>query len=247
MRLPKKLGKEPLVDALFEMRFSSGVPVSSVLPGMIFQVLPGEKTLERLPLANAPEQMRTADQNLRYGPLLRIKWADHYMITIGDRSVGVFCRIPPYPGWTEFRVAILAVIDVLARSQFISAVERCSIKMTNVFSAEIGTSREIIKSELRLAEIDIIDHVFHIKVEIKDEKFIHIIQVASEATATMQGNKTVSGMYIDTDSISDQKNKPMEQFVSDLPQHIDELHEANKQMFFASLRDEALEKLEPLY
>jgi hypothetical protein len=36
-KLPTKLKKEPLVDAVFELRFYSSAPASSIFPGFFFQ------------------------------------------------------------------------------------------------------------------------------------------------------------------------------------------------------------------
>lgn len=52
--LPSKLGKEPLMDAVFEMRFESQVPVASIWPGMLYGMLPGDKSMENLPLISLP-------------------------------------------------------------------------------------------------------------------------------------------------------------------------------------------------
>ena len=56
--LPKKLNKEPLVDAVFEIRFSSSMAASSVLPGFFFAKLePKEWRVESLPVAEIPGQL----------------------------------------------------------------------------------------------------------------------------------------------------------------------------------------------
>ncbi len=41
MKLPLKVRKEPLVEAVFEMRFDASLPASNILPGVIFGELEG--------------------------------------------------------------------------------------------------------------------------------------------------------------------------------------------------------------
>src|SRR5215216_8126973 len=68
--LPTKLRKEPLVDAVFEIRFSASIPATSVLPGFFFAKLGTPQwKVDRLPVADLPSQIRSADPNLRYQPL----------------------------------------------------------------------------------------------------------------------------------------------------------------------------------
>ena len=70
-KLPLKLGKEPLIEALFEMRFKATAPVSNILPGLLFTKFKGEKKIEKLPAAQLPEELRKVDPSLHYAPLLR--------------------------------------------------------------------------------------------------------------------------------------------------------------------------------
>jgi hypothetical protein len=47
--LPTKLKKEPLVDAVFELRFSSTVAASNVIPAILLARLKKPPRMERLP------------------------------------------------------------------------------------------------------------------------------------------------------------------------------------------------------
>ena len=99
--LPSKLKKEPIIDALFEMRFTSATSASSIVPGVLFSKLSGDKTIERLPTEQIPKQLLESEPNLRFAPLVRLHW-DNFLISIGDRSLAVACKMP-YPGWKTFR------------------------------------------------------------------------------------------------------------------------------------------------
>jgi uncharacterized protein (TIGR04255 family) len=75
---PTKLKNEPLVDAVFEIRFSSTIPASSVLPGILFAHIKGHPQIDRLPVADIPSQLRTVDPNLRFLPLIRLHWDNSF-------------------------------------------------------------------------------------------------------------------------------------------------------------------------
>lgn len=246
MKLPIKLGKEPLVEATFEMRFTSRLPASNLLPGVLFGGLSGDKSLERLPVANLPEQIRVADVNLLYAPLIRVHWTNKFVLLIGDRSLGVGCKLP-YPGWAEFKPSIIKVVELLQSTDIVEAVERCSIKATNVMPSSLGAPKDIVISELTISSHNIFDHNFQVRVEVKEDQLVHIVQIAAEGKAALPDGTNRVGMIIDIDTISDLDKMPKSSFATFLPNHLELLHDKNKQMFFSCLRKEALEKLEPQY
>ena len=72
-RLPIRLGAEPLLEAVCEMRFASSFPASNILPGLLLQGLQAEGnqiSMQRLPASNLPKEMREIDPALRDAPLI---------------------------------------------------------------------------------------------------------------------------------------------------------------------------------
>lgn len=99
--LPTKLKKEPIVDAVFEIRFKSVAPVSMILPGVFFQPgLDGEKTLSELPAAQIPKHVRDIDPNLQFVPTQQIQW-NGFVISFSDKSIVIAVSFL-YPGWTAY-------------------------------------------------------------------------------------------------------------------------------------------------
>lgn len=71
---PDKLTKEPLIDAVFELRFSSASPAANFLPGFLFAKLePKEWNIEQLGAAQIPPHIRASDPNLKFQPLQKIR------------------------------------------------------------------------------------------------------------------------------------------------------------------------------
>ena len=73
LKLPKALGREPLIDALFEVHFKNvSVPLADVLPGFLLGRIEPKPSITRLPAAEIPAHMRANDPGLRYAPTQRL-------------------------------------------------------------------------------------------------------------------------------------------------------------------------------
>jgi uncharacterized protein (TIGR04255 family) len=250
MILPKKLGKEPLVEALFEMRFKAKAPVSSILPGLVFAKFSGAKTVEKLAsagLAELPEPiLANMDSNFRYVPVVRIHWAN-FMILSGNQSAGLACKLP-YPGWTAgFKPAIIKLAELINEAGIVDTVERFSLKYTNVISFDFGTPRSIVNFELRIGRHDAATHLFQIRAELPKDNFVSIVQIVADALTTFHDGSTRKGIAIDIDTVSMAKDAAFPDFFSGLSDQLDGAHAEAKEIFFGCLMPDALAKLEPVY
>jgi uncharacterized protein (TIGR04255 family) len=245
MRLPQKLGKVPLVEAIFEVRFKARTAASSVLPGLIFSKYPGEKKIERLPMSEMHEAFRSVDPNFRYAPLVRVHW-DTFMISAGDRSVSLASKLP-YPGWTVYKTAIVNLVRLVDESAIVESVERFSLKYTNIIPYEIGSAPSVAEFALKIGSHDASNHLFQIRAEFPNKSLICVVQIASEGLATLLDGTTRKGVVIDLDTIAMIDDLPFSKFANVLEERVEETHSEAKKMFFGCLKPEALEKLEPIY
>jgi uncharacterized protein (TIGR04255 family) len=70
MKLPKKISPCPIVEAIIEIRFDASLPGDAIF-GIIYNMLKDEYTnLEKLPILELPDAIRTTDPNLMYSPHL---------------------------------------------------------------------------------------------------------------------------------------------------------------------------------
>jgi uncharacterized protein (TIGR04255 family) len=128
-RLPTKLAKEPLLDAVFEVRFSKSTELASLLPGYLFARLEGlSGVVEPLPASQMPRAIREADptSQLIHAPLVRMQWRQ-FAVLIGDVSVAIACKLP-YPGWASFRPAIEELLRCAVDTKVVGQVQRYSLK-----------------------------------------------------------------------------------------------------------------------
>ncbi|BEV06875.1 TIGR04255 family protein [Methylophilus sp. DW102] len=246
-RLPIKLGKEPLVDAIFEFRFSSAIPAAAVLPGILYGRLSGFSQFQELPQAQIPKPVRESDPFLANAPILTTEWRNFH-INIGDSVLSISNKYP-YQGWSSFKPAIMEIANTLADYDFIQTLNRFSIKYIDIFDKSlIPQNTTALNMNLAIANHSIVNETMQFRVEIPRDGFIHAVQVISSANATLPNGKTFNGLLIDVDTIANLPpgthfRKAMENFETS----VESIHTSNKSVFFDCLTEQTLELLEPKY
>ncbi len=249
-RLPTKLEKEPLVDAVFEMRFASRVPASSVIPGILFTRLETHpQQIERLPAADIPTEIRTREPSLRFQPVMRLHWDDNFLILVGDTSLGLGCKMP-YPGWKNFKPHILKLASVLNESQLIEQIDRYSMKYIGVVDGkDISEQIARINIDLKLGDYVLRSEPepFSVRIEMRRNSLRHIVQLAATATASLMDGSQREGLLVDIDSICEHTTTDVANFVGELSDRAEDIHTRNKEIFFELLTPETLAYLGPSY
>lgn len=155
-----------------------------------------------------------------------------------------------YPGWSRFKDKAKVLIDALQKTGLVKQIERFSFKYVNLI--EVSES----ESQLPLLNIRVeiigkppIEKGFLLRTEIHKEKYITIIQVATNAIAThlistKEPSKQLSGLMVDVDTISVGVGN---EFWVNRDSLLDEGHMVVKQTFFSLLTKTALEGMEPKY
>lgn len=245
--LPIKLGKEPLIEALFEVRFDGDSSISDIVPGAFFGSFGEGATIERLPAAEVPRPIREQDRNLKYAPNVSLHF-ERYMIAIGDHSLVVACKLP-YPGWIEFRDTIKETLHKLERLKLVKSIERFSLKYVNIVPGT-SFSDQLAKLRLSIALADraVSDEKFSLRITFNEDDITHLIHIASGASGTLHhNNKEMSGVIVDVDSITITNNVALDGWWEQLSKNVDLLRDANRRWFFSCLTKEALKEMEPVY
>lgn len=244
--LPVKLGKEPLIDAIFELRFSGSTPAAVILPGLLFSHLSGEKKIESLPASQLPKTIRDADPNLRFAPLSRLDW-EGYFVNIGDQSISVSSKYP-YQGWVNFKSAIIKVMGVMSVSSLITGVERYSMKYVDLLPTTDDRQKvSLINFNVSIANHKLTEEPFQLRIEIPRDGFINAIQVISSAQAVLHNGKVLDGLVVDIDTFARQDGISIQEVMEDFEMKLDVIHSTNKSIFFDCLRPETIESLDPKY
>ncbi|MDG4604094.1 MAG: TIGR04255 family protein [Defluviicoccus sp.] len=244
--LPKILEREPLVDAVFEVRLGGGTLLADILPGFLFHELDPRPKLSRLPAAEIPQPLRANDPALQFVPVMRVEW-DHYFIAIGDQNIVISCKLP-YPKWPNFKAAILDIMGRIAKVGIPGQVERYSVKYVNLIHAQT-LSEQIakIKMAIELGSLKVREDQVSLQVHRKEDDMLHILSVIIGAEGKLPDGRRVLGAVVDIDSIRTVNVPNFTTFVSNLGPAVEELRQANKAKFFSCLTDETIEEMGPIY
>lgn len=244
--LPKLLKREPLADAVFEVRMEASAPLADILPGILFHKLDPKPTIQRLPAAEIPRPMRVADPALHYAPTQRLEWGG-YVIAVGDRNVAISCKLP-YPKWPKFKEKILEIISLIAEIGVAGRVERYSVKYVNLIEAP-SIEAQIAKIDLglRIGLLDVVSDHIDLKVHHAEVDIIHIVTVITGASARMLDGRGAFGVIVDIDSIRILDPVAFDEFARALEPSLETLRQSNKVRFFGCLKQETVNEMGPVY
>lgn len=243
--IPKRLKKEPLLEALWEIRFSSDKEsVVDLLPGLIYRAkMSTYSEIRRLRAANLPQPFIQPDAALRYVPTVSLQ-GDRYSIQIGEHVVSLSCP-RPYTGWDEFSKRIQDLADLLKGTNLLTRPERFSLKFIDVIPKSGGPSLEFLETSLKLGTHELTDLPVQLRTEIQEDEFIHIIQIISQAEVTTPTGEHFKGVWIEIDTIY---RKETRKFWVKFNELLDLAHYLHKKLFFHQLlKPSTIEWLEPEY
>jgi uncharacterized protein (TIGR04255 family) len=244
--LPKRLGKEPILDVLFECRLDVSFPISNIIPGFFFSDIEGDKSLERLPHAELPEAIRNNDPNLQFLPLVKIR-CDNYSFLIGDRSVAVACNLP-YKGWNDFKSQIISMIKVLKKSGVINGIVRYSIKYVDLIQSDDPEDQvSLANLSLILGGHKLTKEPYQVRMDIPIDDFINVVQIISGVKVKRSDESSLKGVVIDIDTIKNTNGISLEELEVNLDESLEHIHKISKQTFFDCLTEKAIMRLEPEY
>ncbi len=242
--VPKRLRNEPLLEAVWEIRFSSDTEsVSDLLPGLIYKSIGTEyPKIERLPIANLPSTVVQQDPKLRYVPTIRLQGIP-YSIQIGEHVVSLSCR-RPYTGWQEFEQKIMELAKMLRETSLITRPERFSLKYIDIISFGDRPSLRLLEILIKLDTIELTTDLVQLRTELRENGFLHIVQIVSPAQAAIATGEHFEGVLLDIDTIFKSESAD---FWSDFQEQLNSAHRINKNMFFRLLKKETIENLGPEY
>lgn len=247
-RVPKKLKKEPLIEAVWELRFEpKEESTAEILAGIIYNSLRHEyPKIVRLPAADIPRPIARVDPVLRYAPTIRLESvsASPFAVQIGDRVVSLNNR-RPYKGWSEFSKRIHDLVNLLQGSELVQKPTRFSLRYIDLLELDPPPSLASLRIQVKVAERDLSKCPIQLRAEIQDDPFVHILQIASPALVTIGSAEQHSGTLVDIDTI--RNVEPSADFWKILDAELDEAHDRSNRLFFELLTSEALELLEPIY
>ena len=245
-KLPLILEREPLIEAVFEVRLNGTPPLVDILPGFLYHELEPKPTVTRLPAAEIPQPLRAQDPNLHFALSSRIEWGN-FFISIGDRNILISCKLP-YPKWPKFKAAILDITARIAKAGIAGKVERYSIKYVNLITAPtLAEQIAKIRVAISLGSVKVVaDHV-NMQVHREEENIVHIVSVITGANANLTDGNELFGVVVDIDSIRNIELTDYTVFSTALEPGLEQLKQVNKEKFFDCLTQTTIDEMGPVY
>jgi uncharacterized protein (TIGR04255 family) len=243
--LPKRLRKEPIIEAIWQAQFEAGQGIGDVLPGILFTELRKNHPalqLRRLPAADIPAAIAQIDPNLRFTPkMLMEEPGGSFIWQVGDRVITLNCR-RPYVGWARFKDAVLALSSIVESSRLIAQLQRHSLRYIDLLTEELADDLSVLRVAMNLGDLTIRNRV-QMRVEVPDDDYLHVVQIATAAQVNISGSQ-LTGTIVDLET---SPAIPTGDW-SAVRAQLDELHDHSKALFFRQiLTEESIVKLDPEY
>jgi len=240
MKIPVKIDPCPIVDANIGISFEPNIVPDAVF-GIVFKAIKDRyPNVNPLPILQIPEEIRHKDPNLINQPHYKVT-NDTYSVLLGPKVI-TLSSPREYVGWDNFIREIVDLYNRISAVDVIKQIERLGLRYINVFSFDIY---EKINLSVNLGDRPIASNNTFIRAEIPSDNFVSILQIVNKASGNVE-NKPFSGSVIDIDTYTTQN---LNNFFSD-SKYLDLIikgHEEEKKIFFALLKSDFLESLNPLY
>ena len=238
MKIPRKINPCPIIEAIVEIRFEPNVPPDAVF-GVIYNEFKNEYTkVEKLPILQLPEALRTRDPNLKHQPYYKLIH-ENYLMQIGPHVLSIV-NVNDYIGWSTLSSKIDDSFSKVEKLDIISKANRLGIRFINFFEADIF---ENINLEFFLAGSRLESEQITFRSTLGTGKFLSNLQILNKGNVTVK-NVPQFGSVIDIDTYLQDENNNI---FSNLTELLEMGHKEEKQLFFKLLKDEFLQKFNPEY
>jgi uncharacterized protein (TIGR04255 family) len=237
--LPKKIEICPIIDSVVEIRFKSIIFPDAVF-GLIYDNLKADYPIvEKLPILDLPEKIRSSEPNLKYKPHYKAN-DGRYSIQIGP-DVFVIGSVVPYSGWDDFSHRIFNSIESILKLGIIKEIDRLGLRYINFFEGDIFKGK--VDIQLKISDLKNESTNTVIRTELKEGGFTNTLQIANNITQSQSG-RAVIGSIIDIDTY---KHYGPEEFIRNFKDQINLAHEVEKKLFFSILDKNFLKELKPSF
>ena len=242
MRIPVKLNLCPIIESVFEIRFDSKLDANIVFALIYGKLKDDFPTIEALPLSEMPASMRDTDPNLKYQPAYKLHYKDNenIVLQICAKSVG-FSFTPEYCGWKEFRSFVNRYLNVIHETGVIGRVVRIGFRVINFIDGDVFDGEKI-RLKIQLGDREIPYKETSIKTVFSEGDYHSTVSIVNQA----QLNNVTPvrlGSVIDVDTFS----VTCERFFDDATNFMENIHKAEKNVFFSLLTDHYLASMQPEY
>lgn len=171
----------PLLEVAFEIRFQPRNNLATELLLETNKQFPNSLTVKNSEGLKFPEEIKAHENELYYVPSYKVVYED-FTLLISDGSLAIQKNYVTgqYKGWNYFKPTVLNLIRVLENRDASSAIERISLKYTNLFSGEY-LSNDLLAFNISLGEKKFnVEDNFELRTQSVDEPYITMLRASSK-------------------------------------------------------------------
>lgn len=244
-KLPARLQKDSILEAVFELRFQATVPAAAeILQGAIYPALRDRfPKVQRTAFASFPLPLMDTDPNLRYQPRLVLQ-GDHLSVFVGDRAVAL-TSARPYVGWKNFRPLILELLGLVKSANVTSEPERFSLKYINLLEgASPAAQFSLVRYDASLGRRYKLNNLLtYTRTEFEQDGLINIVELGANSIAKTQRGQSLTGLVLTVDTIHDNPHG----FWANPEPFIEKAHTVEKTVFFEVLTEDTVNSMGPVW
>jgi len=243
MSIPKKIDPCPIIEAVVEIRINTKIP-GELMFGILYNKFQKDfPDVEKLPILQIPEQIRSIDPNLKYQPCYKLK-SSKLSIQVGPKVISL-ANFEGYIGWQDFSEKIYNIFNIIFNSFKIDKIERAGVRYVNLFN-----NMNIFKTSnlhLSLSEKDISDEEINITANINSDPCKHRLIIVNKAEVVVAGSKHYKGSLIDIDTVLKELPDEFHKNADLFKEGIEKAHIEEKKLFFSLLNENFISTLNPEY
>jgi uncharacterized protein (TIGR04255 family) len=237
-RLPSRIDPCPIVEAAFEVRFTTEKPLM-LLPGLVSGLLENKYPEQKeLPLAANPE-LRKMIAGSAFLPHYQFL-SEQYCINLGPQVIGLCIRQGRYPGWGEMEKELRWLMDRILAAGFMVEGDRLGVRYGDFFTTDIFQHIEL---AMTVNGETISDEERQV-VSVFKQEGMNIRLMITNSAVMDAGEGPKQGSIFDVDVSFGALDFDLDTSIMD---RFAEAHTAIKQLFFGLIKPDFLTTLNPTY
>lgn len=238
--LPLKLDPCPIVEAAFEIRFTTSTPWIE-LPGLISNLLDKQQYQGRkaLPLNGLPDEWKQRIPGAVHMPHYQFT-SEEFIVNLAPQMIGLCVQTMHYPGWSNVERELRTFLNAVTKAGFMKEGARLGVRYTDFFEQDIF---DYVELGMAINGKPITD---------EERQFTSVFQESQMKVRLMLANGAVldnghgprRGSILDVDVAFDAMDFDLKTNVLD---RFSEAHALIKSLFFGLINDDLLASLKPEY
>lgn len=247
-RLPVELKKQPLMEALCELRVSGGVPLNLSVPGILLSQRPSDvSSVHALPSIPVTDQVLQLQPNLAFVPQVELKFKE-LLVRTSARSIAI-SNPKPYLGWGKLKPIVVDILTMVLASRQVSGVERYSLKYLDLLDTNIFPDpTKALAWSVGIGALELDTPATMLRAQVKEsESLVSIVTLTGGVDVRIGNLPPAHGTLVDIDTIQSDLPTDIDRVINELSKSLDHVHDVNKKTFFECLTEEAVRELDPVY